>query len=242
MLESSNAKPPAYEIRQTPKKGLGVFATRSMPANSLILIDRPLLVYDASDRGPSRKEADAIFTYAISHLDPVHRRQFIELSNCFGNTETMLGRVETNGAPVISFEGAGEAADPVTYTGVFPVHSRMNHACDANARPEWDWERFELGVRTTRAVHVGEELCVSYIVPFQKRRERREELLVKVRSSEPPSKSAPKLTPELLSQWRFECQCSWCSLNEEDSAKKDMEREQMAEAFMKQWHAQVGGT
>ncbi|ORY91709.1 hypothetical protein BCR35DRAFT_298989 [Leucosporidium creatinivorum] len=218
LLGSANNSP-AYEIRSTPKKGLALFAKRDLPPNSPVLVDRPLLVYDSSDRGPSRKEANAIFTHALSHLDPEHQRQFLELSNCFAGSDTIFGRVETNGAPVISFEGAGNAADPVTYTGVFPLYSRINHACDANARPEWDWERFELGVRTTRAVKAGEELCVTYIVPFQKRRERREELLVK---------------------WRFECQCSWCSLSDEESAKRDIEREKMAEAFMKQWHAQVG--
>lgn len=156
-----------------------MFATRSLPSNSLIFVDRPLLVYDASDRGPSRKEANAIFTYAISHLDPSLQRQFQDLTTAFAGSDTYLGRVETNGAPVISFEGAGDA-DPVTYTGIFPLFSRVNHACDANVRPEWDWERFELGLRTTRAVQAGEELCTTYIIPFQKRRERREELLVKV--------------------------------------------------------------
>ena len=182
-----------YEIRQaSPNKGLGVFATRSLPANSLVFADRPLLVYDASDPGPSRKEANAIFAYAISHLEPTLQQQFKELSNCFAGPDTFLGRVETNGAPVISFEGAGQAADPVTYTGVFPLFSRVNHACDANARPEWDWERFELRLRTTRAVQAGEELCTTYIVPFQKRRERREELLVKVSSTE-SSQLSPKL-------------------------------------------------
>jgi len=39
------------------------------------------------------------------------------------------------------------------------------------------------------------------------------------------------------SQWRFECQCSWCSLPDGESAEKDKEREHMAELFMKEMQA-----
>jgi hypothetical protein len=41
----------------------------------------------------------------------------------------------------------------------------------------------------------------------------------------------------LLSQWRFECKCNWCSLSDEESAEKDKEREHMAELFMKEMQA-----
>lgn len=174
---------PLYDIRQIPKKGLGVIATRDLPRDTLVMLDAPILIYEASDRGlggSKRNEADQIFRYALSRLDPDTQKRFNDLSNAFAGSETYLGRVETNAAPIISFEAAGPAADAVTYSGVFPSFSRLNHACDANARPEWDWERLCVGVKTTRMVKAGEEICVSYIVPFQKRRERQEELMVKV--------------------------------------------------------------
>lgn len=228
--------PKACDVRLIPGKGLGVIATRDLAPNALVFVDSPLLIYEASDRGMKRSQADAILRHAISHLRPELQERFNALSNAFAGAESTLGRVETNGAPVISFEGAGLDADAVTYTGVFPLYSRLNHACDANARPEWDWKRLQLGVRTNRAVKAGEELCVSYIVPQQKRRERQEELMVKVsvtRGTRPA-----RIADACDTQYRFLCQCTWCSLSDEDSAKMDIERERQAAAFLKQWHAQ----
>lgn len=52
--------------------------------------------------------------------------------------------------------------------------------------PRWDEQAFAVEARTTKDVKRGEELLVTYIVPFQKRRERRAELLLKVRCFCPP--------------------------------------------------------
>jgi hypothetical protein len=176
------SSPPLYEQRSTSSKGIGLFATKDVPAGSLVLQDRPLLVFD-SERGPSRNQANAVFTHALSYLRRDLQAQFLGLTTCFAGSETIWGRIETNGAPIINLEGAGDAADAVTYTGVFPIFSRINHACDANVMSEFDLDSFSVGVRTTRAVKRGEELCATYVIPFQKRRERREELLVRVSAS-----------------------------------------------------------
>ena len=61
------------------------------------------------------------------------------------------------------------------------MFSRLNHSCDPNVMPRWDEEAFAVEARTTKDVKKGEELFVTYIVPFQKRKERRAELLIKVR-------------------------------------------------------------
>lgn len=59
---------------------------------------------------------------------------------------------------------------------------RVNHSCDANTLLDFDPAGFVVGLRTTRMIKIGEEITFSYIIPFQKRRERKEELLIKVRA------------------------------------------------------------
>ncbi|GAA5971954.1 hypothetical protein JCM11641_001585 [Rhodosporidiobolus odoratus] len=214
---------PLYEVKELSGKGKGLVATADLAPDSLILLDRPLLVYVPS--AIPRPHINAILSRALAPLSREQQEAFLGLHNCFSSSASdgaLLGRAETNGLPVVSLSDLPTSAnaDAVSYTGVFPLASRINHACDANCRLEWSAEDWVLRVKTSRAVKKGEELCISYIVPFQKRRERREELRVK---------------------WRFECMCGWCSLPDAESAKKDEEREKMAEAFLKQWNAQAEG-
>ncbi|GAA6005147.1 hypothetical protein JCM10207_008522 [Rhodosporidiobolus poonsookiae] len=212
---------PLFSIVNLPGKGKSVLATADLAADSLVLLDRPLLVY-APEALP-RTHTNAVLSHALSRLAPAQQAQFLALSNCFpvSSEGAYLGRAETNALPVVSLDDlppSAAPADEVTYSGVFPLVARLNHACDANCRLEFSAQRWALGVRTTRAVRKGEELCISYIVPFQKRRERMKELRLK---------------------WRFECQCGWCSLSDEDSAKRDLEREEKARLFLQQWDAQA---
>ncbi|GAA5821914.1 hypothetical protein JCM11251_004777 [Rhodosporidiobolus azoricus] len=211
---------PLSSIIDVPGKGNGLIATADLAPDSLVLLDRPLLVC-ALDTIP-RQHANAILSHALSRLNGEKQKEFLELANAFpvSNEGGYLGRVETNALPIISLDDLppSSAPDEVTYHGLFPLASRLNHACDANCRFEWSAKEWRLSVRTNRAVKKGEELCVSYIMPFQKRRERREELQTK---------------------YRFLCQCTWCSLPDDLSAKKDEEREEMAKRFLQQWDAQV---
>ncbi|BGP14985.1 hypothetical protein JCM10213_007211 [Rhodosporidiobolus nylandii] len=217
---------PLYELVDLPGKGKGLVATADLAPDSLILLDRPLLVFATTALPPAAVHGNALLSHALSRLSPEMQRTFLALDNCFPSSSSsegsLLGRVETNALPVVSLTDlpAEAGADAVQYSGVFPRASRVNHACDANCRLEWSARDWTLAVKTSRAVKKGEELCISYIVPFQKRRERREELRLK---------------------WRFDCMCGWCSLSHEESAKKDEEREKLAEAFMRQWNAQANG-
>lgn len=67
------------------------------------------------------------------------------------------------------------------YHAVFELFSRLNHSCDPNILPRWDEESFSVEISTSKPVKAGDELFVTYIIPLQKRRERRAELLMKVR-------------------------------------------------------------
>ncbi|GAA5894913.1 hypothetical protein JCM6882_008241 [Rhodosporidiobolus microsporus] len=211
---------PLFTLTDLPGKGKALVSTADLAPNSLVLLDRPLLV--CAFEALPRQHVNALLSHALSRLAPERQTEFLDLSNCFpvSSEGAFLGRFETNALPIISLDDlpASAGADEATYHGLFPLAARLNHACDANCRFEWSAKEWRLEVRTNRAVRAGEELCVSYIVPFQKRKQRREELQRK---------------------YRFECQCGWCSLPDDLSAKKDEEREAMAKRFLQQWDAQV---
>lgn len=95
---------------------------------------------------------------------------------------------------------------------MFELVSRTNHSCDPSARVVWDKDTRRAQLVTMKPIKAGEEVTVAWIVTLQKRKERMEELRVK---------------------YKFECTCPWCSLGEEESAKKDEEREVSAKLFLK---------
>jgi hypothetical protein len=189
-LSSASSPPlssytPLFTLSDIVGKGKGLIASADLAPDSLVLLDRPLLVW-APDALP-RPHLNALLSHALSRLSEEKQNEFLSLSNAFPSLSVgdFLGRVETNSLPVVSLSDLPPTTTPqpdaVTYSGLFPLAARVNHACDANCRLEWSSERWVLGVRTNRAVKKGEELCISYILPFQKRRERREELRTKVR-------------------------------------------------------------
>ncbi|KAL8277879.1 hypothetical protein RQP46_009698 [Phenoliferia psychrophenolica] len=149
-----------------------------------------------------------VMRYALSHLRKEVQATVLELSNVFAGPEDVLvGILRTNAYPLVQFEGDG-----VSYHALFELFSRLNHSCDPNVLPAWDETTFSVAVQTTKDVKKGQELLTTYIVPFQKRKERRSELLLK---------------------YKFECHCDWCDLDDIASAKKDEERERLAAAFLK---------
>jgi len=162
------------QIRDIPGKGKGLVALRPLPEGTVVLLDRPFLVYEP-DRIP-RAQLDPVLAHALSHLSFARQHNFMQLATAFaGPTAAIQGRVETNEFPCVTFPG-----EQVSYAGVFPVLSRVNHSCDANAMIEWDADEFVVVLKTSRMVRIGEEICFCYIVPFQKRAQRREELMLKV--------------------------------------------------------------
>lgn len=165
---------PPYALTDFPGRGKGLVATRDIPAGTAVFYDRPILVYDPS-RAPSRPQLEPIFLEAVSRLNPDVQATFLSLFSAFAG-DTLLGIVETNQYQAVHLEG-----DETAYAGVFPTFSRLNHSCSPNVIPEWDTASFCLGVKTVKAVRKGEELLATWIVPFQKRQQRLEELLVKVR-------------------------------------------------------------
>ncbi|PQE03308.1 SET domain-containing 5 protein [Rutstroemia sp. NJR-2017a BBW] len=135
------------EIRSTPTSGLGIFALHSVPPNTLLLSETPLLILlDSGTRidplpgmvkslSPARKKAYlSLYSYRYKPHESIYRS--ILYSNGFG-----VGK---------------------TATGVFETASRFNHSCVPNARFGWDEERGRMVYVSKRKIERGEEITVNY--------------------------------------------------------------------------------
>jgi hypothetical protein len=173
--------PPLWTLVDVPGKGKGIVATCDIPAGVVVMMERPLFVWDPK-RSPPRTHLETVFREALSYMRPDRRAVVMGLANAFqvDGTNELLGIVETNGYECMLVEG-----DDTSYTVVGDTFSRINHSCSPNVLPVWDTKTFSVGIQTTRTVKQGEEFSVTYIIPMQKRQQRREELLVKV--GRPPS-------------------------------------------------------
>ncbi|KAM0746572.1 SET domain-containing protein [Meredithblackwellia eburnea MCA 4105] len=209
-----NGEPP-FTIAKSTEKGLHLTATTDIPHDTLIFMEPPLLVVPSllvegtTEEEENRNEEQLAF--ATQRLQPTVRASVLDLDNVFsgGDGKRLTGTLRTNAYPCVEFPD-----EQVTYLGLFEIFSRINHSCDPNLLVSFDPTTFLLSTRTNRPVKEGEELTVTYIVTMQKREQRRRELMMK---------------------YKFHCECSWCSLPDHLSQKKDDEREAIAKRFLAQW-------
>lgn len=124
MLVLLPTAPLAYEIRDTPDKGKGLFATRNIAFGEFIVVERPLIILPLL-LVTGWMSADTIYSM-LERILKFHtqedRELFLSLANCKGtDMNKILGIISTN-AIGLHLKGAKE-----TYTAVCPVISRVNH-------------------------------------------------------------------------------------------------------------------
>lgn len=135
-----------FELKLSPGKGWGAFATKRIERGSLILKERALLV--VKDSSPDVMEV-SIFD-AFFQLSPDERTQFNLLLNSKQFT-SLLNMLAEN-----SF-----SADVPPAHGLFPLCSRFNHSCIPNARsPTARADVTEL--YATKDIEAGEEIYFCY--------------------------------------------------------------------------------
>lgn len=161
-----------WEIRALPGRGLSIVALQPLPPNTPLFSEPPLFVLPSD---PSLHPSEAEARHAISKLDPSSQATFLDLINVFAGSNTVQGIFRTNGYSCIQFDN-----DEMSYTGVFELVSRTNHSCDPSARVVWDKDTRRAQLVTMKPIKAGEEVTVAWIVTLQKRKERMEELRVKV--------------------------------------------------------------
>ncbi|KAK8092507.1 SET domain-containing protein [Apiospora kogelbergensis] len=183
------------EERDVPGAGRGLFATAAVARHTLLFAEEPLLF---APKGGAR-----IGNHKVKHLTGA------ALDAAVADAVLALAVYGTNNVATLADDDGGDPDGEVTGGAVYPVFSRINHACDANAAFFYLGVRSQrLGVRALRDLAAGEQIFVSYIGETAA-----QDMTLEERR-------------ESLNSWGFECHCGACV---RDMAKKAKEVEKAAE-------------
>ncbi|CAI7629722.1 unnamed protein product [Penicillium viridicatum] len=115
-----------FELRPSPGKGWGAFATKHIDRGSLILSEKPTFMI----RKSHAEITDYHVTMAFQKLSPSQRAQFLLLRDNGTNRFTSMNEAFAEN----SFNIANSDRDEPEAHGLFPLHSRFNHSCIPNAK------------------------------------------------------------------------------------------------------------
>ncbi|OBT77464.1 hypothetical protein VF21_05231 [Pseudogymnoascus sp. 05NY08] len=146
-----------FELKPSPGKGWGAFATRPIPLGGLILREMPLFVIPKH-----YSEITEIDVRAAVQQLPLHEKQrFHQLRYNGGQPFRRL----THACAENSFALPNPSGP--SYYGVFVLLSRLNHSCVPNSNiPDSNVENMEIACFATRDIAVGEEITFCYNEDF----------------------------------------------------------------------------
>ncbi|KAF4811085.1 SET domain-containing protein 5 [Colletotrichum siamense] len=190
----SLSREPSFRTSPSGSKGRGIFATRHIPAGSLITNEAPIIFLDRNwvEDISSEEARTSLQALAIEKL-PRTTRQTVEELYIGNFTKGLKQKIWTNGygvsgGPAEDWPGLEDELD----LGMIAVHaniSKINHSCRSNAASQWDWDLLAHRLWAVRDIAAGEEITISYFDPIQTLRERQ------------------RYAKETLG---FECACSHC--------------------------------
>lgn len=154
-----------YVIKESPGKGLGMFAAKDIPKGTRTLAERPFFTLAEVPDSPTDQIGSNNITDAIRRLPDSERRKFLSL-HCPAryDCDIIFSIYEAN-----SFEmGNG--------TGICLDASRINHSCIPNAHYSWNSTIKQETVHAMKDIRKGEEITISY-VPAINTLEERQRLL-----------------------------------------------------------------
>ncbi|KAH8096671.1 hypothetical protein BXZ70DRAFT_329587 [Cristinia sonorae] len=170
-----------YRISESLGKGLGMFATKDIPAGELILAERPLMIVPITATttrdGDIPKhltlhqmqqvllqDTEVVYKVLIDRLEPDRKKAFYELANSHlhNGSGPILGRIRTNG---FGFNEMRDLAPGMCggYSIVCDELSRLNHSCSPNTFHRWDMPSFTVQLRAARHIKKDEEITTTYI-------------------------------------------------------------------------------
>ncbi|PPR08242.1 hypothetical protein CVT24_001284 [Panaeolus cyanescens] len=207
---------PNFVIKQSPRIdintmqneeiGLGIYASRFIPAGTLIAREHPALIVPA---GSFPTEA---YEEMGNALPEKRRAEMLSMANCYRvkepkEGEEVVGEVEgivrTNAlvldlkTPVTSSrKRSRDEEDQIplakeVYGGVYPLINRCNHSCGPNAAVKWDLETLSLSLYALRDIEKDEEILKTYADPAHSREKRMQ---------------------KLFNNYKFSCDCPWCEV------------------------------
>ncbi|TLD19341.1 lysine methyltransferase [Venturia nashicola] len=169
----SSIREPLFKTKTGGGKGRGVFASRHIPAGTLITQESPILFIDQNwtQDIPSEDARTTLQASAVKKLPESTRRTVEELYG--GSNKIMTNSYGITGGPTKDWPGLENESD----LGITTVHaniSKVNHGCRANASPQWDWNGLAHNLYAVRDIAADEEITMSYFDTRQTFRERQE--------------------------------------------------------------------
>ncbi|TID12995.1 SET domain-containing protein [Venturia nashicola] len=180
---------PFYEIRQTPDKGLSIFAQASIPRGTLILAEKALVRVTQAHYTTEHVEE------AVEKLTPEEKRKYWGLASAHGQDPTLYPskihpdvpeheksrirqqhEARTGSSPTALSIFMTNAMECETGAAIFEIAARFNHSCIPNAFFSWNAVRNEERIYASRAIEAGEEITLSYLDPFYEPSQRKWEL------------------------------------------------------------------
>ncbi|PGH17867.1 hypothetical protein AJ80_04691 [Polytolypa hystricis UAMH7299] len=150
-----------FELKPSPGKGWGVFATRSIGRGDMILREKPLFVI----RKPHEEITEEDVYTAFKQLVPSEKQQFMCLRDNGSKLFTQMTHIHAENSFAITNGIKPQANDPPIY-GLFLLHSRFNHSCIPNSKvPTTDGEI--IASFATRDIVAGEEITFCYNTDFE---------------------------------------------------------------------------
>ncbi len=164
-----------FEVKPSPGRGWGVFATRRIERGATILREEPLFVIHKPT--PQIREQD--IWQAVLQLSPDKKQQFLLLrDNASGTFASMQDAFAENSFDLASPDENGRVTRPPAQ-GLLLLLSRFNHSCVPNAKiPSFTGNALVAAIVATRGIAPGEEItfCYSFDIKFRTRRERHQAL------------------------------------------------------------------
>lgn len=182
---------------------MGLFATRSIPRGTRIIIETPLLAVprrtgnelnlahlETALRALNREQYDKLFDLhrgndaTSTKAETILSQQALALSGAFRRDEIL------NAIAIFSVNSVGMGPGGCYGSGIFEHYCRINHACNPNVQCSYNRLLKKQTVHATRQINKGEEILTSYIDSTCNPREDRQ---------------------RTLSNWNFECGCTCCT-------------------------------
>ncbi|KAH6847124.1 hypothetical protein B0I37DRAFT_430410 [Chaetomium sp. MPI-CAGE-AT-0009] len=194
-----NRPPSLFEIRSSPNKGLGVFTTKEIPRDAVImrdplvfrceLVEDPMQRYRRFTMLPGSTQRDilrlAVRQDVEEHLAVADKLR-VASSEKVVDLDTKIRHLED----IIHLNSCGIYYNDLSVVGLFLNVARINHSCIPNADPAFHAAEGYKVMLANRDIEAGEEITTSYISHVWPREVRQ----------------------RLLSRngWDFACQCPAC--------------------------------
>ncbi|OIW27617.1 SET domain-containing protein [Coniochaeta ligniaria NRRL 30616] len=201
VIRDSNGTGPAlYHVVDMPGKGMGVVASRKIERGSVFMVDYASIIaaVEFPEKMP-RFQGHMLLDKAVEQLpDP---KRVLSLARSSSTDRALMEDVMRTNAFSITLNDR-------PWMGLFPLISRMNHACKPNAHTRFSQRSLVMSAVSLRDIGPGEEITISY-AEFGTMYGQRQH--------------------SLLHNWGFRCTCALCTAPSEELVTSDRRRGRIGE-------------